>query len=163
MAACRPDVREDALHDSQGRSGLTPGLSTIMQKRSRADKKGSEYYRAMRDGQEAMSYVIGASATTMGAAGVLTGAGPLNAEDNKKWRLAGNKPFTLKLPFGGEVNYQGLEPATTIIGLFADIGALGVEGELGLETAAAAVGSNIINKSFLAQVASAAEILNSRW
>jgi hypothetical protein len=146
----------------KGALGLTPGLSTIMKKRSQAYKNGSAYYRAMRDGQEAMSYVIGASATTMGAAGVLTGAGPLNAEDNKKWRLAGNKPFTLKLPFGGEVNYQGLEPATTIIGLFADIGALGVEGELGLETAAAAVGSNIINKSFLAQVASAAEILTTQ-
>lgn len=146
----------------KGALGLTPGLSRFMKKRSLAYKNGSAYYRAMRDGQEAMSYVIGATATTMGAAGVLTGAGPINAEDNKKWRLAGNKPFTLKLPFGGEMNYQGLEPATTIIGLFADIGALGVEGELGLDTAAAAIGSNIINKSFLAQVAGAAEILTTK-
>ncbi len=146
----------------KGALGLTPGLSTIMKKNSQAYKNGSDYYRAMRDGQEAMSYAIGISASTMGMAGVLTGAGPLSAQDNKAWRLAGNKPFTLKLPFGGEINYQGFEPATTIIGLFADLGALGIKGDLGPGTLASAIASNIINKSYLAQVASAAEILSTQ-
>ena len=146
----------------KGALGLTPGISSIMKRNSQAYKQGSAYYRAMRDGQEAMSYIIGTTAYSLGMGGALTGAGPLKAEDNKKWRLAGNKPFTLKLPFGGEINYQGMEPATTVIGLFADLGALGIQGELGLETAGSAFASNIINKSYLAQVASAAEILSTQ-
>ena len=146
----------------KGALGLTPGISSIMKRNSKAYKEGSAYYRAMRDGQEAMSYIIGTTAYSLGMGGALTGAGPLKAEDNKKWRLAGNKPFTLKLPFGGEINYQGMEPATTVIGLFADLGALGIQGELGLVTAGSAFASNIINKSYLAQVASAAEILSTQ-
>tara|TARA_A100001234_G_C12639360_1_gene391341 strand:- start:1454 stop:4093 length:2640 start_codon:yes stop_codon:yes gene_type:complete len=145
----------------KGAFGLTPGLSTIMKRRSQAYKNGSDYYRAMSDGQEALSYIIGTTAAALGAGGALTGAGPLNAQANKEWRAAGNKPFTLKLPFGGEINYQGLEPATSVIGLFADIGSLGIQGELGIDTAGAALASNIINKSYLAQVATAAKILST--
>lgn len=145
----------------KGSLGLTPGLSTLMKRNSKAYQNGSDYYRAMRDGQEALSYIIGTVATALGAGGALTGAGPLDGQSNKEWQKAGNKPFTLKLPFGGEINYQGLEPATTVIGLFADIGQLGIKGELGLDTVAAAIGSNIINKSYLAQVATAAKILST--
>jgi len=46
--------------------------------------------------------------------------------------------------------------------LFADLGALGIKGDLGPRTLASAIASNIINKSYLAQVASAAEILSTQ-
>ena len=138
---------------------LTPGLSTLLKSQDKAYKTGTPFYRAMRDGQEAMSYVIGFGATAGGAAGFITGAGPLDRNLNDKWRKEGNKPFTIKLPFGGEIGYQALEPATTIIGTFADIGAIGA----GKQEASiiGAIGSNIVNKSFLTQLSTAAKILTA--
>jgi len=138
---------------------LTPGLSTFLKNKDQAYKNGTPFYRAMRDGQEAMSYVIGFGATAGGAAGFITGAGPLDRDLNDKWRKAGNKPFTIKLPFGAEIGYQALEPATTIIGTFADMGAIGA----GKQEASllGAIGSNIVNKSFLTQLSTIAKILTA--
>ena len=138
---------------------LTPGLSSFLKSQDQAYKNGTPFYRAMRDGQEAMSYVIGIGATAGGAAGFITGAGPLDRDLNDKWRKAGNKPFTIKLPFGGEIGYQALEPATTIVGTFADIGAIGA----GNQEASmfGAIPSNIVNKSFLTQLATAAQIITA--
>ena len=138
---------------------LTPGLSTFLKSQDQAYKNGTPFYRAMRDGQEAMSYVIGFGATAGGAAGFITGAGPLDRDLNDKWRKAGNKPFTIKLPFGGEIGYQALEPATTIVGTFADMGAIGA----GRQEASifGAISSNIVNKSFLTQLSTAAQIITA--
>jgi len=138
---------------------LTPGLSRLLKKNDEAYKNGTPFYRAMRDGQEAMSYVIGFGATAGGAAGFITGAGPLNRDLNDKWRKDGNTPFTVKLPFGAEFSYQALEPATTIVGLFADLGAIG----LGKQEASfvGAIGSNVVNKSFLTQLSTMAEIITA--
>lgn len=138
---------------------LTPGLSSILKSQDAAYKTGTPYYRAVRDGQEAMSYVIGFGAMSMGMAGALTGAGPLDKDQNDKWRKAGNKPFTLKLPGGFEINYQGLEPATTILGTFADIGAISV----GHQEASilGAISSNIVNKSYLTQLSTMAEVITA--
>jgi len=138
---------------------LTPGLSTVLKNNDQAYKNGTPFYRSMRDGQEAMSVVIGFGATAGGAAGFITGAGPLDRDLNDKWRKAGNKPFTIKLPFGAEIGYQALEPATTIIGTFADMGAIGA----GKQEASllGAIGSNIVNKSFLTQLSTIAKILTA--
>ena len=143
---------------------LTPGLSSLLKANDEAYKRGTPFYRAMRDGQEAMSYVIGFGASAGGAAGFITGAGPLDRDLNDKWRKDGNKPFTIKLPGGIEFGYQALEPATTIIGTFADLGALGVGKQESSGIAQAflsAISSNIVNKSFLTQLSTAAEIITA--
>ena len=143
---------------------LTPGLSSLLKANDEAYKRGTPFYRAMRDGQEAMSYVIGFGASAGGAAGFITGAGPLDRDLNDKWRKDGNKPFTIKLPGGIEFGYQALEPATTIVGTFADLGALGVGKQESSGIAQAflsAISSNIVNKSFLTQLSTAAEIVTA--
>ena len=138
---------------------LTPGLSTLLKLQDQQYKNGTPFFRAMRDGQEAMSYMIGLGGMAGGAAGFITGAGPLDRDANDKWRKNGNKPFTIKLPFGGEIGYQALEPATTILGAFADIGAI----RAGHQEASifGALISNVVNKSFLTQLASVSQILAS--
>ena len=141
----------------KGTLGLTPGVSTLMKRLDAEYKTGTPYYRAMRDGQEAMSYLLASTAFGMGLAGGMTGAGPLDAQKNKQWRAAGNKPFNVRLPFGFEVNYQGLEPATSMLGMASDLGQM-TAGRQEFDVLSV-VGANLINKSFLTQFASAAEIL----
>lgn len=144
----------------KGAVHMTPGVTNLLKKFDNQYKNGSDYYRAMRDGQSAIANVIGISAMVAGSQGVMTGAGPLNAEANKKWRAAKNKPFTFKVG-SVEINYQGLEPMTTILGYMADMGQLMGSGNFEGSAIGTLLMSNIINKSFLAQVASAAEILSS--
>ena len=144
----------------KGAINMTPGVTNLVKQMDAQYKNGDDYYRAMRDGQSAIANIIGISAGVLGMTGNLTGAGPLTAENNKKWRNAGNKPFTLKVG-SVEINYQGLEPMTTIIGFMADTGAVLGAGDFDGGTVPAFLASNIINKSFLAQVASAAEIFTT--
>ena len=141
---------------------ITPGVGHLLRKYDQRYKNGSDYYRAFRDGQLALSNIMTVGAIAGGSQGVLTGAGPLNAEDNKNWRKAGNKPFTLKLPGGGEINYQGLEPATTIIGYLADLGQVVGTGKPELSDVPSLLMSNVINKSFFAQFGQAAKLLTSQ-
>jgi hypothetical protein len=144
-------------------ANLTPGLSTLLKHSDQLYKNGSDYYRAMRDGAEAASYIIGASAFIGGASGALTGAGPLRGENRDTW-LTHNKPYTLTLG-ELEINYQGMEPATTVIGLFADMGSLFLGGRSEQENAwlaiVPAIMSNVVNKSYLTQISTMAQLINA--
>jgi hypothetical protein len=144
-------------------ANLTPGLSTLLKHSDEMYRNGSDYYRAMRDGAEAMSYFIGSSAYLMGATGIATGAGPLRGDARDNW-LMSNKPYTITLPGGIEFNYQSLEPAATVIGLFADMGSLGFGGRSENENVWAAIPgaimSNVVNKSYLTQLSTMAQIVN---
>ena len=136
--------------------GITPIASSLLKLADKSYKTGTPYYRAMRDGQEGMSYILAGVAVLSGKMGLMTGAGPLDPEKNRQWRAAGNKPFTYKTPFGFEFNYSGLEPATTMLGMFADMGHLSYS-EQDINIAQVAF-SNLINKSYLAQIAQVAEV-----
>lgn len=150
-------------------ANLTPGLSRFLKLRDEAYKNGDAYYRSMRDGAEAMSYVIGGLAFLGGTTGTMTGAGPLRGPERELW-LQNHKPFTITLG-GFEFNYQGLEPAATVLGTFADLGAVGREDSaehgflhsiMAIAMAAPAVtASNVINKSYLAQLSTLSQVVTS--
>lgn len=143
-------------------ANLTPGVSSVLKRMDIKYRNGSDYYRAMRDGAEAMSYILGASTFYLGATGVITGAGPLSGRERDLW-LQSHKPFTIKIG-EMEINYQGWEPAASVMGLFADLGALGFgdrQGDLNLVSAIAALSSNVVNKSYLAQISTMAQVIGA--
>lgn len=143
-------------------ANLTPGISTLLKNADSAYKNGDAYYRAMRDGAEAMSYIIGGAALAGGMGGAITGAGPLRGEERDLW-LQNHKPFTITIG-KAEFNYQALEPASSVMGMFADMGALLVsddEAHNFLPSVLAIISSNIINKSYLAQVSTIAQLVNA--
>jgi murein DD-endopeptidase MepM/ murein hydrolase activator NlpD len=144
-------------------ANLTPVLSTILKNRDLAYKNGDAYYRAMRDGAEAMSWLVGIGGLTGGASGMITGAGPLRGDDRDLW-LTNHKPFTITVG-KFEFNYQALEPAATILGMFADMGALMVDDSKEhdfLPSVMAIVTSNVINKTYLTQISTVASLVTAQ-
>ena len=144
---------------------LFPGLSTITKHADPKYRNGSPRYRAIRDGVEGLSYMTLGWAAIEAGLGNLTGAGPVNPQDNKAWRAAGNKPFTYTKG-GVEFNYQYLDPIATVVGVIADSVAIGFTGNMRgngnpLLDLGSVVASNVINKSYLAQVTQLAEVLTA--
>lgn len=146
-------------------ANLTPGLSRLLKKSDEAYKNGDEYYRAMRDGAEAMSYIIGLTAFVGGWSGTITGAGPLRGDVRDTW-LQTHDPYHVYLPGGVKFSYQGMEPATFILGLFADMGSLGLgsrsKNENALLAIPGAISSNIVNKSYLTQLSTVASLVSAK-
>ena len=143
----------------KGTANLTPVLSSILKRMDAKYKNGSDYYRAMRDGAEAMSYILGGSTAYLGATGVMTGAGPLSGKERDVW-LQSHKPFTITIG-EFEINYQGWEPAATVMGLFADLGAMGAAGDASIMGATTSIMSNIVNKSYLTQISTMAQVIGA--
>jgi hypothetical protein len=146
-------------------ANLTPGLSTLLKNADQAYRNGDDFYRSMRDGAEAMSYIIGATAFAGGMSGQITGAGPLRGEVRDTW-LQTHKPYTINLPGGMEINYQGWEPATFVLGLFADMGSLALGSRSKNENfwmaIPGAISSNVVNKSYLTQLSALASIVTAK-
>jgi hypothetical protein len=143
---------------------FTPLLNTALKQRSKLYKEGSDYYRAYVDGAEALGYIAATSAYFSGVMGNITGAGPLRGQERDAW-LQSNRPFTIKLPGGASVNYQGLEPIATVLGAFADLGAM--TQNMGQHTIQdnffrvfGAFTSNVVNKSYLTQVSTLSQLVN---
>ena len=139
---------------------FTPGVSSILKKFDQKYKTGSAYYRAMRDGQEGASYFLGALAAYGGATGNITGAGPLNYQDNLTWQGAGNEPFTIKIPaLGVKFNYSALEPVSTPIGFVADMSSMIFTDRIRANPFNLLM-SNVVNKSYLKQVSEIARMIS---
>ena len=143
---------------------FTPLLNRFLKKRSQAYKEGSDYYRAYVDGAEAIGYIASVSAFIGGAMGNITGAGPLRGKERDTW-LNSHDPFTIKLPLGASIKYQGLEPIATVLGTFADLG--GMVSTMGYHTMSdnffrifGAFTSNVVNKSYLTQVSTLSQLVN---
>jgi hypothetical protein len=143
---------------------FTPLLNTALKHRSKLYKEGSDYYRAYVDGAEAMGYVAASSAFFGGMMGGITGAGPLRGQERDAW-LQSNRPFTINLPGGASFNYQGLEPIATVLGTFADLGAM--TQSMGQHTLQdnffrifGAFTSNVVNKSYLTQISTLSQLVN---
>lgn len=152
----------------KGALQLSPGISTLMKQFDQSYKKATPFQRAVRDGAEAMSYLIMGAGLLGGASGTLTGAGPLRGRERDTW-LMNNKPFTLTIG-DFEFNYQGLEPAASVLGTFADLGAIGAQdtAEHGflpsiaamIAAYPAATSSNLVNKSYLTQLSAISQLVN---
>jgi hypothetical protein len=143
---------------------FTPLLNTALKHRSKLYKEGSDYYRAYVDGAEAMGYVAASSAFFGGMMGGITGAGPLRGKERDSW-LDSNDPFTIKLPLGASIKYQGLEPIASVLGTFADLG--GMTQNMGYYTLQdnffrvfGAFTSNVVNKSYLTQISTLSQLVN---
>jgi len=138
---------------------FTPIIGTALRVTDQKYKTGSAYYRAMRDGMDGASYILGTVAAIGGATGNITGAGPLNYADNQTWRNAGNKPFTIKIPaLGFEWNYSALEPISTPVGYIADLASM-LKGDMRAHPVSL-LGSNVVNKSYLKQVSTLAKMIS---
>jgi hypothetical protein len=138
---------------------FTPFLGSALRAKSKKYQNGSAYYRAMREGMDGASYVLGTVAAIGGATGNITGAGPLNYADNQTWRMAGNKPFTVKIPaLGFEFNYSALEPISTPVGFIADMASM-LKGDLRANPLSL-LGSNVVNKSYLKQISTLAQMIS---
>jgi hypothetical protein len=143
---------------------FTPLLNTALKQRSKLYKEGSDYYRAYVDGAEAMGYVACSSAFFGGMMGGITGAGPLRGKERDSW-LDSNDPFTIKLPLGASIKYQGLEPIASVLGTCADLG--GMTQNMGYYTLQdnffrvfGAFTSNVVNKSYLTQISTLSQLVN---
>ena len=149
---------------AQASINLFPGLSTIAKHADPKYRKGSPRYRAVRDGVEGMSYLALGFAALEAGFGNLTGAGPIGVEEQKLWRQNGNKPFTYK-KFGMEIDYRYLDPLATVVGIVADstniaAGNMHSYGNPGIDLLSV-IGSNFINKSYLAQISQVAELVTA--
>jgi murein DD-endopeptidase MepM/ murein hydrolase activator NlpD len=143
---------------------FTPLLNTALKQRSKLYKEGSDYYRAYVDGAEALGYVAASSAFFAGMMGGITGAGPLRGQERDSW-LQSHRPFTINLPGNASISYQGLEPIATVLGTFADLGAM--TQNMGQHTIQdnffrvfGAFTSNVVNKSYLTQVSTLSQLVS---
>jgi hypothetical protein len=151
---------------------FTPGLSNFLRSIDSQYKEGTPYYRAFIDGANSIGWFLGISSYINGYLGVQTGAGPLRGQERDSWSES-NQAFSLKLPAGGQVNYQWIEPISSVMGFFADLGyytKYGAEQAVeenfarGLVYAMSKIipsaGSNIINKSYFTQLAEFSQLSN---
>jgi hypothetical protein len=156
----------------QAMTQFTPGLSNYLRSIDKSYKEGSPYYKAFVDGANALGWFIGISSYINGYLGVQTGAGPLRGKERDSW-MESNQAFEVKLPYNAEINYQWLEPLSSVMGFFADLGYYtrygseqGVEDNFarGLVYAMSRIvpsaGSNIINKSYFTQLATISQLTN---
>ena len=144
---------------------FTPILSDVLRKQDDLYKNGSEYYRAYVDGAHAFGWIAAVSAYTAGWQGAVTGAGPIAGQDRRSWQEA-HDPFHVYFPNGAKFSYQGLEPVTTVLGTFADLGALSAHGAErplmdNFMRVIGAFGSNVINKSYLTQISALSQVLTA--
>jgi len=148
---------------------FTPLLNRWLKKRNDAYINGTPFQRAAIDGAEAMSYFIASLSYAGGLFGFQTGAGPLRGQERDSWSES-NQPFEYRLG-GVNIKYQWLEPLSTVMGFFADLGyytRYGAEQGLednwarGIAYAASRIlpsaGSNIINKSYFTQLATLSQL-----
>jgi hypothetical protein len=111
-------------------------------------------------GRMAFATSVGAWVASETAAGNITGSGPSNPELRRTWYAAGNRPYSIKVPFTGGpegerwVSYARLEPVGTIFGVAADFAEISghIESEGSEELAAKiamAISLNITSKTFM--------------
>lgn len=117
--------------------------------------------RAAALGKQSIGLGLLGTVSTLVTAGLMTGNGPNHPVLRKQWEDAGNKPYTLKLPGGAEVQYQRLEPIATVMAVIADMAEMmgevdELDAEAMVDTALGMVGgvlSSVQSKSFLSTLA----------
>lgn len=151
---------------------FTPGLSNIIRKFDKVYKEGTPYERAVIDGANALGWFLGVSSYINGYLGVQTGAGPTRGKERDSWSES-HDPFRINLPGDAQFNYQWLEPLSTPMGFFADLGyytRYGVEKGLEDNFARGLVYtmskildsgfSNVVNKSYFTQLSTISQLTN---
>ena len=141
------------------------GRSEFLQQLNATKKDGSPDYlvRAEVRGKIATSVMLnGAIMTTIFAnKDAITGGGPVNTRQKRIWEAAGYKPYSIRIPGGGWVSYQRLDPLATIIGIYADMAHTTDDSMHGYDTSAAervvaalgiTLARNVTNKSYLAGI-----------
>lgn len=149
---------------------FTPGLSNVLMAMDKTYKNGTPYQKAFIEGANALGWFLGISSYINGYLGVQTGAGPLRGQERDSWSES-NNAFEIRLPGDASIKYQWLEPLSSPMGFFADLGYYTRYGsEQGLEDNFArgvvyalskiipSAGSNIINKSYFTQLATISQL-----
>jgi hypothetical protein len=149
---------------------FTPGLSNALMAFDKTYKNGTPYQKAFIEGANALGWFVGISSYINGYLGIQTGAGPLRGQERDSWTES-NNPFEIRLPGDASIKYQWLEPLSSPMGFFADLGYYTRYGaEQGLEDNFArglvyamariipSAGSNIINKSYFTQLATISQL-----
>lgn len=97
-----------------------PGLG-MMSKRLREELASPDpIIRSAAMGKQAIGYGMMATTFSLVSSGMMTGNGPSDPRLRKQWEDAGNKPYTIRLPGGAEIQYRRMEPMATVLGIFAD-------------------------------------------
>lgn len=149
---------------------FTPGLSNFLMAVEKTYKEGTPYQKAFIEGANALGWFLGISSYINGYLGVQTGAGPLRGQERDSWSES-NNAFEIRLPGDATIKYQWLEPLSSPMGFFADLGYYTRYGaEQGVEDNFArgvvyaltrilpSAGSNIINKSYFTQLATISQL-----
>ena len=149
---------------------FTPGLSNFLMAYEKTYREGTPYQKAFIEGANSLAWFLGISSYINGYLGVQTGAGPLRGQERDSWSES-NNPFEVRLPGDAVIKYQWLEPLSSPMGFFADLGYYTRYGaEQGVEDNFArgvvyaltrilpSAGSNIINKSYFTQLATISQL-----
>jgi hypothetical protein len=149
---------------------FTPGLSNFLMAYEKTYKEGTPYQKAFIEGANSLAWFLGISSYINGYLGVQTGAGPLRGQERDSWTES-NQPFEIRLPGDAAIKYQWLEPLSSPMGFFADLGYYtrygaeqGVEDNFArgvvyaLTRVLPSAGSNIINKSYFTQLATISQL-----
>ena len=125
------------------------------------------YEQAIIKGRQRLGTAFIASVGLMASQGMITGNGPMDPEAKKRW-LEQNQPRSIKL---GDtfISLDRVEPFGPILSAVADIWYAFNEGEMKMERAqwmagylAAAIGTNITDRTFFSGFQDFAKILNPR-
>ena len=88
----------------------TPILNMVRKHHRDMFMSGDKTARAQAVGNTALGTMLWGSAMYWSMSGRITGGGPIDPDQNKLWRQAGNQPYSILTPSGNWVSYNRLDP-----------------------------------------------------
>ena len=151
----------------------TPGLN-LMREQYRADLKSADpAVRAQAKGKMVMGVATYTALTALAIDGRITGGGPTDPKRAALYRNSPNwQPYSINIGTAEKpewISYQRMDPWTTAFGIVGDISEMIEMGQMADSDAAdvismtiAAIGNNIMSKTYLQGIADTVEIMNSK-
>ncbi len=144
----------------------TPGLARFLTQYKEAVRAGDELLIAELKGREAIGTMTVGLVGMAALNGLVTGNGPVDAEERAIWLNRGYRPMSLKVG-DNWISYQPIEPLATIMASVADIAMLANMGAADAAERAAgqvafAIAAAVTEKSYLAGLAGLSEMLDPR-
>jgi hypothetical protein len=144
----------------------TPGLARFLAQYKEAIRSGDELLIAELKGREAIGAMTIGLTGMAALNGIITGNGPMDAEERAIWLNRGYRPLSIKIG-DSWVSYQPFEPLSTIMATVADIAMLANMGAADAAKRIAgqavfALGAAVTEKSYLAGLASLSDMLDPR-
>lgn len=151
----------------------TPALN-LMREQYRADLKSADpSIRAQAKGKMAVGVAVYSTLTYLSMEGRITGGGPTDPKLASLWRNSKDwQPYSINVGTNENpkwISYQRMDPWTTAFGVVGDINEMVQMGQMADTEAAdmismtiAAMGNNIMSKTYLQGISDTVEILNAK-